>query len=156
MCVTRSISQDVWLTSSRTLLILVWRTGRRVKGPASDRGASESAHTQREANPDRATPMDTDEVRPNGLPLLTPEETPGGTPNVQVSTPAALPIPTGADPVPANDSGIVDVQPPPAIEGMPPLSATAMASFASAAKGVTTKQEAGQVVLAGGPGPNGA
>jgi poly(A) polymerase len=58
--------------------------------------------------------------------------------------PAALPIPTGADPVPSNGNAELNVEPPPGIEGMPPLSTTAMSSFATAAKGVTTKQEAGE------------
>lgn len=35
----------------------------------------------------------------------------------------------------------MDIAPPPGIAGMPALSATAVASFASAAKGVTTVQE---------------
>jgi poly(A) polymerase len=53
-----------------------------------------------------------------------------------------LPGTNGADPTP--NGAIppnVDLAPPPGLENMAPLSATAMASFASAAKGVTTAQE---------------
>lgn len=63
----------------------------------------------------------------------------------------ALPVTAGGDPVPAGANGSVsdiDIRPPPGIEDMPPLSATAMSSFASAAKGVTTKDDLG-------PGQNG-
>lgn len=52
------------------------------------------------------------------------------------------PVPNGADPTPNGTIPIaVDLAPPPGLENMAPLSATAMASFASAAKGVTTAQE---------------
>lgn len=53
-----------------------------------------------------------------------------------------VPIPTGADPTPNGTSHITtNLAPPPGIENMPPLSAAAMASFASAARGVTTAAE---------------
>ena len=48
------------------------------------------------------------------------------------------------DPVPAQNgtaAARTDIAPPPGLENVPPLSAAAMASFASAAKGVTTVQE---------------
>lgn len=55
---------------------------------------------------------------------------------------ASLPVTAGGDPLPPSTNGSevpADVQPPPAIEGMAPLSAAAMSSFASAANGVTTE-----------------
>ena len=54
---------------------------------------------------------------------------------------ASLPVTAGGDPLPPSTNGSdipADVQPPPAIEGMAPLSAAALSSFASAANGVTT------------------
>jgi len=54
----------------------------------------------------------------------------------------SLSVSTGADPTPnGTTSTNVDLAPPPGLENMAPLSAAAMASFASAAKGVTTAQE---------------
>ena len=58
---------------------------------------------------------------------------------------ASVLAPSGADPTPITNGQVVDLEPPPAIQGMPPLSATAMSSFASAAKGVTTKQEVNEL-----------
>jgi len=93
----------------------------------------------------RASPLGSEinGVKPTYLPLLTPEETPAGTPDVRNNTP--IPIPTGPDLRPVSNGQLLDITldiaPPPAIQGMPPLSATAMSSFASAAKGVTTKEE---------------
>ncbi|ORX35170.1 putative polynucleotide adenylyltransferase [Kockovaella imperatae] len=64
------------------------------------------------------------------------------------------PIPIGADQTPATNGSHTegadganpqDIPPPPSIQGMPPLSATAMSSFASAAKGVTTAEKAEEV-----------
>lgn len=52
--------------------------------------------------------------------------------------------PHAPDPVPAQNgtaAARTDIAPPPGLENVPPLSAAAMASFASAAKGVTTVQE---------------
>lgn len=67
---------------------------------------------------------------------------------------AALPIPpSGADPTPLatsqplSETVKANLEPPPAIEGMPPLSNVAMASFASAAKGVTTAEEGKEGLL---------
>jgi poly(A) polymerase len=54
---------------------------------------------------------------------------------------ASLPVTAGGDPLPPASNGSEipsDVQPPPAIQGMAPLSAAAMSSFASAANGVTS------------------
>lgn len=109
------------------------------KALASDQSTS-SGLSLREANASRASPTDSDpnDSKPTLL-LLLSEETPGGTPDIRVNTP--VPIPTGADPLPNSNGAVVEIEPPPAIEGMPPLSGAAMSSFASAAKGVTTKQE---------------
>ena len=74
--------------------------------------------------------------------------TPLANPTPQPSN-SPIPVPIGADPTPKTN-GVsstptsLDVAPPPSIDGMPPLSATAMSSFASAAKGVTTVQQAGE------------
>jgi hypothetical protein len=54
---------------------------------------------------------------------------------------ASLPVTAGGDPLPPSTNGsevATNVEPPPGIEGMAPLSAAAMSSFASAANGVTT------------------
>ena len=54
---------------------------------------------------------------------------------------ASLPVTAGGDPLPPSTNGsevATNVEPPPAIQGMAPLSAAAMSSFASAANGVTT------------------
>lgn len=84
----------------------------------------------------------------NGAPAPSTEETPAGTPSVSIATPA-VPQPTGADPLPAASAGgnghAADaIQPPPGIADMPPLSATAMASFATAANGVATQEAVGE------------
>lgn len=62
-----------------------------------------------------------------------------------IATPA-VPTPTGADPLPAGGNGhsADTIQPPPGIADMPPLSATAMASFATAANGVATQEAVGE------------
>lgn len=80
----------------------------------------------------------------------------GGTPTpTPIPQPGPIPIPNGADPVPSNGTNPhnpapIDIAPPPGIEDMPPLSAAAMSSFASAAKGVTTKAEVGETNNEGG------
>lgn len=59
----------------------------------------------------------------------------------QAPNAASLPQTAGGDPLPPATNGSEipsDLAPPPAIQGMAPLSATAMSSFASAANGVTT------------------
>lgn len=76
------------------------------------------------------------------------DDAPLDSPDMRLATAmtAALPVTAGGDPVPQGTNGTastVDVKPPPGIENMPPLSATAISSFASAAKGVTTKEDAG-------------
>ena len=71
---------------------------------------------------------------------MTPEEF-SGSPDQRVNVP--IPIPSIGNLLPSANGKSLEIVPPPAIEGMPPLSATAMSSFASAAKGVTTKQEIG-------------
>ena len=105
---------------------------------------------------------------------ITTESTPAGTPSITLTasnsnsdpyssnsapssdipialstSPKSVAVPTGADPTPngvrgMNGHAADDIAPPPGIEGMPPLSATAMSSFASAAKGVTTVEEVGE------------
>jgi poly(A) polymerase len=62
----------------------------------------------------------------------------------QAADAASLPQTAGGDPLPPalNGANVAsDLAPPPAIEGMAPLTATAMSSFASAANGVTTGPE---------------
>lgn len=94
--------------------------------------------------------LGSDDARlPNGPLAQQVEETPGGTPTLSVATPqplpptifpqtATVPVASGADPVPVNGNVVVpELLPPPAIQGMPPLSTEAMAGFASAARGVT-------------------
>ncbi|KAL7420428.1 polynucleotide adenylyltransferase [Cryptotrichosporon argae] len=67
--------------------------------------------------------------------------------NGALSTP--LPVPVGADPDPAvpstipGDAANVEIQPPPGIENLPPLSEAARQSFASAANGVTKQTDGG-------------
>jgi poly(A) polymerase len=59
---------------------------------------------------------------------------------------ASLPQTAGGDPLPPTSNGssvLSEIAPPPAIQGMAPLSATAMSSFASAANGVTTDSSNG-------------
>ncbi|WWD22616.1 hypothetical protein CI109_107109 [Kwoniella shandongensis] len=109
----------------------------------------------------KATPSEGSSGPQTGtLPLPTPDETPSSTPNLTAAPldllPNGVPIPNGADPVPppsSNGVQAMDIQPPPGIENMPPLSATAMSSFATAAKGVATDQDSnseGLLVLNGG------
>ncbi|KAI9633303.1 putative polynucleotide adenylyltransferase [Dioszegia hungarica] len=93
------------------------------------------------------------EQTPNGVPLL-----PLRTPQPQMASGSSYPlsahVPTAndADPVPTNGNSVMpDMAPPPAIQGMKPLSSESMAGFASAAKGVTTEKE-----LEGAGGSNAA
>jgi poly(A) polymerase len=68
---------------------------------------------------------------------------PSTTTQITTTDAASLPVTAGGDPLPPSINGSevpLDVQPPPAIEGMAPLSAAAMSSFASAANGVTNAE----------------
>lgn len=80
----------------------------------------------------------------NPTTVNTPDESGPATPDGRLAALAAtLPVTAGGDPLPPGTNGSAqptDLPPPPSIEGMPPLSATAMSSFASAANGVTTAQ----------------
>ncbi|ORY26955.1 Poly(A) polymerase central domain-domain-containing protein [Naematelia encephala] len=98
----------------------------------------------------RATPSEELNGQLKNIALLTPRGetsgsvTPNGSfPSTTAPTSSSLSAPTGADPSIPNSSASVEVAPPPGIEDMPPLSATAMSSFASAANGVTTEDQAG-------------
>ncbi|KAK8844831.1 hypothetical protein IAR55_006681 [Kwoniella newhampshirensis] len=127
----------------------------------ADVGAEESHEGQGPSKRSKATTSDIGSSGPQSetLPVPSPDETPASTPNMTPASlnlfPNGVPVPNGADPIPPVESNgvqAVDIEPPPGIENMPPLSATAMSSFATAAKGVATDQDSnseGLLVLNG-------
>ena len=96
----------------------------------------------------RALQYVTSETEPQSqshLPTLSPEGLASGTSELHLKTAISSPAAPDPVPVPISNGAPIEVAPPPAIEGMPPLSATAMSSFASAAKGVTTRDEVNEL-----------
>lgn len=82
-----------------------------------------------------------EEQGPSKRSKATPTEEPS---QLDLGSTSTATDPNAPDPVPTPNgtgAGRTDIAPPPGLENVPPLSAAAMASFASAAKGVTTVQE---------------
>ncbi|KAK4685893.1 poly(A) polymerase, partial [Tremellales sp. Uapishka_1] len=107
------------------------KKSKRGQGQAAvDPAVEDSQDGQGPAKRSKATPI------PDGV------AAPNGTTAAPLTT--TLPKPQGADPVSLPliaEPQAIDLAPPPGIENLPPLSAAAMASFASAAKGVTTDED---------------
>lgn len=108
------------------------KKGKRVQQTAqTESGAEGGIEEQGPSKRSKATP--TEEAKHLSL----------GSSSTSAGQPSA-PHPHAPDPAPAQNGSSVngtEIAPPPGLENVPPLSAAAMASFASAAKGVTTVQE---------------
>lgn len=118
------------------------KKGKRLQNNAVAELVDEEMNAQGPSKRAKSTPV---ESEANGL---VEDSTP--IPETRADAPT-LPASTEGDPLPPSTTAVEDIAPPPGIEGLPPLSATAIASFASAAKGVTTNgaDTEGKVVLSG-------
>lgn len=139
------------------------KKGKRGQQPSiGDTAGLETVDGQGPSKRSRST-VDSDDVPgTNGLHSL---DEPPSDPSDQVANPTAPAIVSAGSSAVATANGngnsapmSADIAPPPAIQGMPPLSTTAMSSFASAEKGVVGvdgPNPNGLIQLAGADGVNG-